>query len=46
MKRILVVDGDMTVRAQIGRYARLEGYDGSRGKRRLYRRGALPAEHI
>lgn len=27
MKRILVVDGDMTVRAQIGRYARLEGYD-------------------
>lgn len=27
MKRILVVDVDMTVRAQIGRYARLEGYD-------------------
>lgn len=27
MKRILIVDGDMAVRAQIGRYARLEGYD-------------------
>ena len=27
MKRILVVDGDMAVRAQIGRHARLEGYD-------------------
>lgn len=27
MKRILVVDGDMDVRAQIGRHARLEGYD-------------------
>lgn len=27
MKRILIVDGDMAVRAQIGRYARLEVYD-------------------
>lgn len=27
MKRILIVDGDMAVHAQIGRYARLEGYD-------------------
>lgn len=27
MKRILIVDGDMAVRGQIGRYARLEGYE-------------------
>lgn len=27
MKRILVVDGDMAVRGQIARYARLEGYE-------------------
>ena len=27
MKRILIVDSDMAVRSQIGRYARLEGYE-------------------
>lgn len=27
MKRILIVDGDMAVRGQIGRHARLEGYE-------------------
>ena len=27
MKRILVVDSDMAVRSQIGRHARLEGYE-------------------
>ena len=27
MKRILIVDSDMAVRGQIGRYARLEGYE-------------------
>lgn len=27
MKRILIVDSDMAVRGQIGRHARLEGYE-------------------
>lgn len=46
MKRILIVDSDMAVRGQIGRHARLEGYEVAEAGDGLHRGFHVPPKCV